>query len=60
MKQDTTRREVAILGRMATYTGQKITWDRALSSREDLTLAHYAWGPLPTPKVAVPGVTQFV
>lgn len=50
----------AIFGRMATYTGQKITWDRALASKEDLTPAHYAWGPLPTPKVAMPGVTRFV
>lgn len=50
----------AILGRMATYTGQRITWERALASKEDLTPAQYAWGPLPTPKVAMPGVTQFV
>jgi predicted dehydrogenase len=50
----------AILGRMATYTGQKITWERALASKEDLTPARYAWGPLPTPKVAAPGVTPFV
>jgi hypothetical protein len=33
---------VAILGRMAIYTGQKITWERALSSKEDLTPARYA------------------
>jgi predicted dehydrogenase len=51
---------VAILGRMATYTGQKLTWERALASKEDLTPARYAWGPLPTPKVAVPGVTPFI
>lgn len=51
---------VAILGRMATYTGQKITWERALASKEDLTPTRYAWGPLPTPKVAIPGVTPFV
>jgi predicted dehydrogenase len=51
---------VAILGRMTTYTGQKITWEKALSSKEDLTPARYAWGPLPTPKVAMPGVTPFI
>jgi myo-inositol 2-dehydrogenase/D-chiro-inositol 1-dehydrogenase len=50
---------VAILGRMATYTGKKISWERALSSKEDMTPVHYAWGPLPTPKVAIPGVTPF-
>jgi hypothetical protein len=51
---------VAILGRKATYTGQKITRERALASKEDLTPVRYAWGPLPTPKVAVPGVTSFI
>jgi hypothetical protein len=51
---------VAILGRMATYTGQKITWERALASKEDLCPARYEWGPLATPKVAVPGITLFV
>jgi predicted dehydrogenase len=51
---------VAILGRMATYTGQKLTWERALASKEDLSPARYAWGPLAAPKVAVPGVTSFV
>jgi hypothetical protein len=50
----------AILGRMATYTGQKITWEQALASKEDLSPARYEWGPLPVPKVAVPGVTRFV
>jgi predicted dehydrogenase len=50
----------AILGRMATYTGQRITWEQALASKEDLSPARYEWGPLPTPKVAVPGVTRFV
>jgi hypothetical protein len=50
----------AILGRMATYTGQKITWERALGSKEDLSPARYAWGRLRTPEVARPGVTPFV
>jgi predicted dehydrogenase len=50
----------AILGRMATYTGQKITWEQALASKEDLSPARYEWGPLPVPKIAVPGMTRFV
>jgi predicted dehydrogenase len=50
----------AILGRMATYTGRKITWEQALASKEDLSPARYEWGSLPTPTVAVPGVTRFV
>ena len=50
---------LAIMGRMATYTGQVITWDQALNSKEDLTLEKYQWGPIETPPVAVPGVTKF-
>jgi predicted dehydrogenase len=51
---------LAILGRMATYTGQMITWEQALNSQEDLTPPKYEWGPLPAPPVAIPGVTKFV
>jgi predicted dehydrogenase len=51
---------MAIMGRMATYTGQVITWEQALNSKEDLTPAQYAFGPMPTPTVAMPGVTKFV
>jgi predicted dehydrogenase len=50
---------MAIMGRMATYTGQVITWDQALDSKEDLTPARYEFGPLPVPPVARPGVTRF-
>jgi hypothetical protein len=51
---------LAIMGRMAAYTGQEITWEQALNSQEDLTPPQYAWGPIETPAVAVPGVTKFV
>ena len=51
---------IAIMGRMATYTGKAITWDMVLNSKEDLTPAKYAWGPMPMPPVAKPGVTKFV
>jgi predicted dehydrogenase len=51
---------MAIMGRMAAYTGQEITWDQAWNSAEDLTPKEYDWGPLPTPAVAVPGITRFV
>jgi len=50
---------LAILGRMATYTGQVITWDQAMQSQEDLTPPSYEFGPLPTPPVAMPGITRF-
>lgn len=51
---------LAILGRMAAYTGQRITWEQAMASQEDLapdglTLKDsFTPGPLPQP-----GVTKF-
>jgi predicted dehydrogenase len=52
---------LAILGRMATYTGQKVTWEQAINSKEDLTPEKYEWGPVSVPsKVARPGETKFV
>jgi predicted dehydrogenase len=51
---------MAIMGRMAAYTGQTITWDQAMKSQEDLTPATMAFGPLPMPAVAIPGQTKFV
>jgi predicted dehydrogenase len=54
---------LAIMGRMATYTGQRITWEQAMNSQEDLTPKRYDWGPVELPKsalaVAMPGVTKF-
>jgi predicted dehydrogenase len=51
---------MAIMGRMAAYTGKVITWDMAMSSREDLTPpGGYVFGPLPVAPVARPGVTKF-
>lgn len=50
---------MAIMGRMATYTGQEITWDMALNSKQDLTPAKYEFGSLPVPPVAMPGITKY-
>jgi predicted dehydrogenase len=50
---------LAIMGRMATYTGQEVTWEQAMNSQLDLSPAAYAWGPAPEVKIALPGVTQF-
>jgi predicted dehydrogenase len=52
---------MTILGRMATYTGQKITWEQAMNSKEDLSPERYDWDAKP-PKseIAIPGVTPFV
>lgn len=49
---------IAIMGRMADYTGARVTWEQAFNSKEDLSPPSYEWGPLPTPKVAVPGKTK--
>jgi predicted dehydrogenase len=58
----------AILGRMATYSGQVISWDKALNSGIDLQPKVYDWNAAPpiVPNdeglypVAVPGVTKYV
>ena len=51
---------LAIMGRMAAYTGQLITWDMAMKSKQDLTPPKYDWNvALPDPSVAVPGITKF-
>ena len=51
---------IAIMGRMADYTGQRVTWEKALHSKEDLSPPRYEWGPLPAPPVAIPGKTKLV
>jgi hypothetical protein len=50
---------LAIMGRMAAYTGEVITWEMALNSKESLAPAQYAWGEAPKTPVAKPGVTKF-
>ena len=50
---------LAIMARMAAYTGQTITWEMAQNSKEDLTPPRYEWGPLAMPAVATPGVTRY-
>lgn len=50
---------LAIMGRMATYTGKEISWDQALSSKEDLSPKRYAWGEAPEVEIAMPGITPF-
>jgi predicted dehydrogenase len=50
---------MAIMGRMATYTGQEITWEMALNSEEKLGPEKLAFGSYPVPPVARPGETKF-
>jgi len=56
----------AILGRMATYSGQIVTWDEAIKSELDLSPSGYTWDSVPQPKpgpdgiypCAIPGQTK--
>ena len=51
---------MAIMGRMAAYTGQQIGWEQALNSKEDLTPSKYDWDlAIELPAVATPGLTKF-
>ena len=53
---------VGIMGRMAGYTGQSVTWDEAVESKEDLRPTEpLDWKmKLPVPPVAMPGRTKFI
>lgn len=52
---------LAIMGRMAAYTGQIIRWDDALNSQESIAPANLNdWNQqIPVPPVAMPGQTKF-
>ena len=49
----------AIMGRESAYTGQEITWQQALESKQDLMPAVLAFTECPTPPVPIPGKTKF-
>jgi predicted dehydrogenase len=59
---------LAVLGRMTTYTGQLITWEQAMASKEELVPSAYTWDAKPpiVPDadgrypIAIPGVTPVV
>ncbi len=52
---------MAVMGRMAAYTGKEITWEQALDSQQALVPEKLDWNTkiekLPT---AVPGLTKFI
>lgn len=51
---------MAIMGRMAAYTGERITWQQAHESTEELMPNLLKWGDkAPLSEVAVPGITKF-
>jgi hypothetical protein len=51
---------MAIMGRMASYTGQNVSWEQALNSEEDLSPPVYEFGELEISPVAVPGKTKLI
>ena len=54
---------LAIMGRMAAYTGQQITWDQALNSQESIgpPSGKIDWaGSFEPPPIARPGQTKFI
>ena len=52
---------LAILGRMAAYTGQKVTWEDAINSKEDLAPDDLGWNDKFDPGgVPMPGKTKLV
>ena len=52
---------LGIMGRMAAYTGQEITWEEACNSKEQLVPEKLDWNmKLPIPPIAVPGFTKLV
>ena len=58
----------AIMGRMATYTGKKITWEEIMNSKENLVPDDLDWNSSPPTlpngdgryEVPKPGVTKFI
>ncbi len=58
----------AIMGRMATYSGQIVTWDEAMNSEVDLMPERYTWDAMPKVlpdengqyPVPTPGITKVV
>jgi predicted dehydrogenase len=52
---------MGIMTRMSAYTGQSLTWEQVLNSKQDLSPSGYTWDSQPPEaQVAVPGVTQFI
>ena len=51
---------IGLMGRMAAYTGQEITWEQAQNSQEKLVPDPLDWNmKLPIAPMAMPGVTRY-
>jgi hypothetical protein len=52
---------MGIMGRMAAYTGQEITWEMALNSQQKLVPDRLDWNTkVEAPPLATPGRTKFL
>ena len=51
---------MAIMGRMAAYTGKVVTWEEALNSKQKLGPDKLEWGPLEMNPVPIPGKTRLI
>ena len=50
-----------LMGRMAAYTGEEITWEQMLNSKENLFPEHLDWnGKLAIAPMAIPGKNKYV
>jgi predicted dehydrogenase len=50
---------MGIMGRMAAYTGQEVTWEQAMNSQEKIVPDQIDWKmKLDLPRMAMPGVTR--
>src|SRR5579884_50100 len=59
-KRMATSTMLAMMGRMAAYTGQQLTWEQAMNSQERLFPEHLDWnGTHEVPPRAEPGKTKF-
>jgi predicted dehydrogenase len=47
---------IALMGRMAAYSGKTLTWDEAIGDSEQLGPQQYSWTDIPEPPIAIPGV----
>jgi myo-inositol 2-dehydrogenase/D-chiro-inositol 1-dehydrogenase len=51
----------AVMGRMASYTGKEVTWDKALNSKLDTMPAKLSWDmSIDVPEAAIPGKTPLI
>jgi myo-inositol 2-dehydrogenase / D-chiro-inositol 1-dehydrogenase len=52
---------MGLMGRMAAYTGQEITWEQAMNSQEHLVPQKLSWDmALPASPMPIPGKTKFI